>query len=303
MTWAGSSSMVDGEREAVGVGIMEPDLSFLDAPDFGLPSYFCPPQTVEVPTSPDFLLPPNEAPKAFHDRIHKDPHTSEVMDFAKGTTTLAFKFQHGILVAVDARATMGGFISSNNVRKVIEINDYLLGTMAGGAADCMYWEHYLSILCRNFQLKHNEKISVAGAASMLSSLVGQYKGYGLSMGTMIAGVDFSGHHLYLVLDDGTKIEGKRFSVGSGSPYAYGVLDQGYRWDLSLAEAVELGRKAIYQAGHRDAMSGGVVRIYHVHETGWTKITEAEDLMKIHDEEMQAKGMVGFDDEAGLITPA
>ena len=40
------------------------------------------------------------------------------------------------MVAVDARASMGNFVSSNKVRKVIEINDYLLGTMAGGAADC-----------------------------------------------------------------------------------------------------------------------------------------------------------------------
>jgi len=37
------------------------------------------------------------------------------------------------LIAVDARATMGPFISSNNVRKVIEVNEFILGTMAGGA--------------------------------------------------------------------------------------------------------------------------------------------------------------------------
>lgn len=57
-------------------------------------------------------------------------------DFAKGTTTLAFEFQGGVIVSVDARATMGAFISSNNVRKVIEVNEFILGTMAGGAADC-----------------------------------------------------------------------------------------------------------------------------------------------------------------------
>ena len=49
-------------------------------------------------------------------------------------------------MAVDSRASMGSFLSSETVRKVIEINDYLLGivvlrymfigTMAGGAADC-----------------------------------------------------------------------------------------------------------------------------------------------------------------------
>lgn len=30
-------------------------------------------------------------------------------------------------------------IASGTVKKVIEINKYLLGTMAGGAADCQYW--------------------------------------------------------------------------------------------------------------------------------------------------------------------
>jgi len=33
----------------------------------------------------------------------------------------------------------------------------------------------------------------------------------------------------------------------------------YRWDLTDTEAYELGRKAIYHATHRDAMSGGMVR--------------------------------------------
>jgi 20S proteasome subunit beta 5 len=30
--------------------------------------------------------------------------------FMKGTTTLAFKFQHGIIVSVDSRATQGPYI-------------------------------------------------------------------------------------------------------------------------------------------------------------------------------------------------
>ena len=49
-----------------------------------------------------------------------------------------------------------------------------------------------------------------------------------------------------------------FSVGSGSPYAYGVMDSGYRYDLSIEEAYELGKRSIYHATHRDAYSGGVV---------------------------------------------
>lgn len=49
-----------------------------------------------------------------------------------------------------------------------------------------------------------------------------------------------------------------YSVGSGSVYAYGVLDSGYRYDLSVEEAIDLGRRSIYHATHRDAYSGGVV---------------------------------------------
>ena len=32
------------------------------------------------------------------------------IQFAHGTTTLAFKFQHGVIVAVDSRATAGSWI-------------------------------------------------------------------------------------------------------------------------------------------------------------------------------------------------
>lgn len=47
-------------------------------------------------------------------------------------------------------------------------------------------------------------------------------------------------------------------MGSGSTFAYGVIDSGYREDLSVAEAYELAERAIYHATHRDAYSGGVV---------------------------------------------
>jgi len=91
----------------------------------------------------------------------------KMTDFAKGTTTLAFEFQGGVIVAVDARATMGPFISSNNVRKVIEVNDFILGTMAGGAADCQFWESYVAMQCRIHELRNGEKASVAMASNML----------------------------------------------------------------------------------------------------------------------------------------
>jgi len=46
---------------------------------------------------------------------------------------------------------------------------------------------------------------------------------------MIAGYDDTGPALYYVDSEGQRTSGKVFSVGSGSLYAYGVLDHGYDW--------------------------------------------------------------------------
>lgn len=63
---------------------------------------------------------------------HSNPQCP--IKIAHGTTTLAFRFKDGIIVATDSRATAGNWIASQTVKKVIEINSCLLGTMAGGAA-------------------------------------------------------------------------------------------------------------------------------------------------------------------------
>ncbi|KAF9932951.1 Proteasome subunit beta type-5 [Linnemannia zychae] len=201
-------------------------------------------------------------------RAHTDDSAENHIRIQHGTTTLAFKFQGGIVVAVDSRASGGSYIASQTVKKVIEINPYLLGTMAGGAADCQYWERELGRRCRLYELRNKERISVAAASKILSNMVYDYKGMGLSMGTMITGWDKTGPQLFYVDSDGTRMRGERFSVGSGSTFAYGVLDTGYDYNLSIPDALELGRRAIYHATHRDAYSGGSVNVFHVKQTGW-----------------------------------
>lgn len=208
-----------------------------------------------------------------------DPGRKIAMKFAKGTTTLSFVYKGGICVCADSRATGGQYIGSQSVQKIIVINDYLVGTMAGGAADCMYWQRVLSEHCRMFELRNKERISVAAASKLLGNILYNYKGYafclfvsvlestkllsfrmGLSMGTMICGWDkVKGPSIFYVDNDANRFPGKMFSVGSGSPYAYGVLDSFYRWDMTDEEAYDLGRRAIFHATHRDSASGGIVR--------------------------------------------
>ena len=209
--------------------------------------------------------------------------------FNHGTTCLAFKFQGGVVVCTDSRATAGGYIASQTVKKVIEINKYLLGTMAGGAADCQFWERCLSEQCRLYALRNKRRISTRAASKMLANMVYQYKGYGLSMGTMVCGWDAGengGPALYYVDDGGQRLEGNIFAVGSGSLFAYGVLDEGYRYDLTREEALELAEKAIYHATFRDAASGGYTNRYIMTADGWDHVSWT-NVAELHDKYLKA----------------
>ncbi|XP_047442201.1 proteasome subunit beta type-11-like [Mugil cephalus] len=86
----------------------------------------------------------------------------------------------------------------------------------------------------------------------------------------------SGPRVVYVYSDGTRLQGTLFSVGSGSPYAYSILDQGVRWGLTVDEATSIAREAVYRATHRDAYSGNCVDIYHITSKGWT-CRKREDL--------------------------
>ncbi|XP_056235239.1 proteasome subunit beta type-11-like [Seriola aureovittata] len=85
-----------------------------------------------------------------------------------------------------------------------------------------------------------------------------------------------GPSLFYVCSDGTRLQGTLFSVGSGSPYAYSILDQGVKWELTVDEATSIAREAVYRATRRDAYSGNHVDVYHVSSKGWTR-RNREDL--------------------------
>ncbi|KAF2173514.1 hypothetical protein M409DRAFT_48479 [Zasmidium cellare ATCC 36951] len=227
---------------------------------------------IQPPLSLKFALPPIASSQQWLRAMTDDNSNPNCpIKIAHGTTTLAFRFKGGIIVATDSRATAGNWIASQTVKKVIEINSCLLGTMAGGAADCQYWLAYLGMQCRLHELRHKRRITVCAASKILANLVYSYKGMGLSMGTMCAGVTPSeGPALYYIDSDGTRLSGNLFCVGSGQTFAYGVLDAQYSYDLSDEDALELGRRSILAATHRDAFSGGFINLYHVKEDGWVK---------------------------------
>ena len=135
----------------------------------------------------------------------------------------------------------------------------------------LYYMHDISYLPSVYSLAQQRQHEEVEAARVRHRLRNRGINMGLSMGTMCAGVTpTEGPSLYYVDSDGTRLAGNLFCVGSGQTFAYGVLDAQYKYDLEDDEALELGRRSILAATHRDAYSGGYINLYHVKEDGWVK---------------------------------
>lgn len=255
-----------------------------------------------------------------------------------GTTTLAFKFQGGVLAAADTRSSCSGLVACPSSQKIHPIHSHLVGTSSGTSADCAFWKRLLTRELRLYQLRHGRRLSTSGAAKLLAHMLHPFKGTNLCVAATLCGWDeeeadggpkleisslkeikspatelglsedasvenaslvgtkprgslpilhgqqcfarqtgsSSGPSLHYVCSDGTRLQGALFSVGSGSPYAYSILDQNVQWGLTVDEATLIAREAVFRATHRDAYSGNCVDIYHISSKGWTRRSR-EDL--------------------------
>uniref|UniRef100_A0A3B3UNR6 Proteasome subunit beta n=1 Tax=Poecilia latipinna TaxID=48699 RepID=A0A3B3UNR6_9TELE len=173
----------------------------------------------------------------------------EPFSLSHGTTTLGFIFQGGVIAAADTRASAGGLVACPAVHKITPIHSHLVVTSSGSGADCMLWERILIREIRLYELRHKRRLSIRASAKLLSCMLHPFKGTDVCVALTL------GPRVIYVCSDGARLQGDIISVGSGSPYAYGVLDGGLSWSLSKEEAISLAREAVFRATHRDAYSG------------------------------------------------
>lgn len=72
---------------------------------------------------------------------------------------------------------------------------------------------------------------------------------------LLAGVDDEGPHLFDVDMGGSLVESEYAAGGSGTPYAYGLLESAYETGLSVEAARDIAARAVAVASERDLASG------------------------------------------------
>ncbi|MBN2478563.1 archaeal proteasome endopeptidase complex subunit beta [Candidatus Micrarchaeota archaeon] len=188
-----------------------------------------------------------------------------------GTTTVGLVSAEGVVLASDRRATMGYLIASKDIDKIYPISDNIAMTVAGSVGDAQKLVRWMKAELKLYSLKEGKQITVEAAATLLANILSQYKFFPFFVQLLIGGTDRSGSHVYSVDMLGGVTEEKYTSTGSGSPIAYGVLEEMYKEDLNVDDTVRVAAKAVSAAMKRDAASGENVDVCVVDKRGFRRL--------------------------------
>jgi len=173
-----------------------------------------------------------------------------------GTTTVGVLAKDCVILGAESKSTMGWLIAGKDVQKIHQIDDKVALTISGGVGDAQALIRILRAEINIYKLTRNAEITVKAIATLLSNVLSQSRWYPYMFMPILGGVDKDGMHVYSIDPAGGAEEDKFTSTGSGSPVAYGVLEDGYKDGMTRDEGVRLVVRAIRAARERDVFSGG-----------------------------------------------
>ncbi|OGS61636.1 MAG: hypothetical protein A3K59_00520 [Euryarchaeota archaeon RBG_19FT_COMBO_69_17] len=178
------------------------------------------------------------------------------------TTTVGIRSKDGVVLAADKRASKGFFVGSKVVQKLFALDRATAVAIAGQMSDAEYLVNLAKAERRLLSLRRGYPLSVRESARLIANIVySGMKAYNpFFVELVVAGVDRDGAHVYTSDMSGAVTSEDFMSSGSGSPIAYGVLEQGYRADIDLDGARRLAESAVRAAMERDPGSGNGVDI-------------------------------------------
>jgi len=199
----------------------------------------------------------------------------EIMDqVKKGTTTVGLICDGGVVLASEKRATMGSFIASKAAKKIYQVDDRLGITTAGIVGDAQALIRMMSVEGKLYKIRRGESMTVNAMATLMSNVLNGQRFYPYIVQLLLGGMDRNGAHIFSIDPLGGNTEEKEVAAtGSGSPIAYGVLEDRYSKDMSLEAGTALAIQALYSAISRDSASGGEIEVVVITEDKYETLSE------------------------------
>jgi proteasome beta subunit len=205
------------------------------------------PQIPQIPLMPQVQVQEQQQPQG--------NQAQQGIGWIPGATTVGVIFHGGVILAAEKRVTYGGFIMSRGGKKVFKVTDRIGVACAGLVGDMQILAREMEAQANLYSMDVGRQISVNSAAKLMANVLFNRRYAPLITQTIVAGIDENGPSLYVLDVLGSLIPDKYAAVGSGTETAIGVIEEGYKENLSLKEAKELVIRGIKAAISRDAMSG------------------------------------------------
>ncbi|MHB1087963.1 MAG: proteasome subunit beta [Acidimicrobiales bacterium] len=175
------------------------------------------------------------------------------------TTVIAVRYDAGVVMVGDRQAT-GNYIASRDVRKIEAADRFTALAISGTAARGIEFIKMAQLSFEHYEKMTDSALSLEGKANYLSPIIQRNNlSSPLIVMPLLAGWDPS-HQVGRIFEyDGAGGCYERFdfsTIGSGTPFADSALRLGYRADIDLDGALELGALALYEAGDNDPSTGG-----------------------------------------------
>jgi len=206
------------------------------------------------------------------------------MKLQKGTTTVGIVCKDGVVLAADKRAT-AGFVVNKYTQKIHKITDSMAVTMAGLVSDAQLLVKLIRAEIKLKDLATLRTSTVRETANLLAGML--YTN--LRKMSMVPGIvsfilggnDEEGSHIYDLGIDGSVTEVIDYvSDGSGSIFAYGVLEALYKKGMSVDDGVKLAIRAISAAIQRDVNTGNGIDVMVIDNKGVRTVVEKDLNLKI-----------------------
>ncbi len=192
-----------------------------------------------------------------------------------GTTTVGIKVKDGTVLCADMRASAGYFIANNNTMKIQKIDQHAGLTLAGGVADAQNIVDVLRYHANLHRVGKQNPISIHSLARLCSLIFHQNRGYPFIADILVGGYDLGGPALFNIDMFGSVEEKSYVTTGSGSPVAYGLLEDEYRDNLTIDAAKSIALRAVKAAIVRNIGTGDGINIAVIDKNGFRLLTDEQ----------------------------
>lgn len=179
-----------------------------------------------------------------------------------GTTCVAVRYDGGVVIAGDRRATSGNLISHRTIEKVFEADRHSAVAIAGAAGPAIEMVKLFQLQLEHYEKVEGRALSLNGKANQLGGMIRQHLPMamqGMAVVPIFAGFDLREESGRLFQYDvtGGRYEEREYAVtGSGSLHAGTVIKMQWRPGQSREEGINVVLSSLFEAADEDSATGG-----------------------------------------------